>query len=435
MKDNKIKTGPINRRKFIKSTGVAVMGGATVLNMGFPTPLFAHRRNTLKVGLIGCGGRGTGAANQALNADPDVELTAMADVFQDRLDESFNNLLTLHPEKVKVSQENKFIGFDAYKKLIESDVDVVLLATPPGFRPDHLTAAVDADKHIFCEKPMAVDAPGVRKVMEAVKKSKEKNLSLVSGFTLRYDNKRRALFGKVLDGEIGEIKTVSSTRNGGGLWYKPREPEWTEMEYQMRNWYYYNWLSGDFIVEMIVHSLDMMSWAMGDKMPLKAVGTGGRQARVEEKWGNIYDHFAVEFEYENEVKGFNFCRQQTGCSSRNTVEVAGTSGNAYAGGNNFKITGKNKWQYEGEDNDPYQTQHNELFASIRNGKPMNDGDFMANSTMLAILSRMVGYSGQTLTWEEALNSDRVLGPDIEDYNWGLVYQGPEVAVPGITQVV
>ena len=435
MKENTLNAGKTNRREFIKSTGAAVIGSAATFNLAFSTSAFAQNENTLKVGLIGCGGRGTGAANEALHADPNVVLTAMGDAFQDRLDQSFDNLLKMHPDKVKVENENKFVGFDAYRKVMESGVDVVLLATPPGFRPDHLNAAIDAGKHVFCEKPMAVDAPGVRKVLDAVKKSKEKNLSLVSGFTLRYDNQRRALFGRVLDGEIGKIKSVSSTRNGGYLWYKPRQPTWGEMEYQLRNWYYYNWLSGDFIVEMIVHSLDMMSWAMGDKMPVRATGTGGRQARTDEKWGNIYDHFAIEYEYEDEVCGVNFCRQQDGCSTRNTVEVYGTEGNAFAGGNAFKITGKNQWEYQGEKNNPYQTQHNELFASIRKGQPMNDGDFMANSTMMAILGRMVAYSGQTLTWDEALNSNHVLGPDINDYSWDLQWPGPGIAIPGITKVI
>lgn len=435
MKEKQNQVEPLNRRKFIKTSGVALVGGAAVFNMGFATPVFGKAQNTLKVGLVGCGGRGTGAAAQALKADPNVELTAMADVFQDQLDKAYGILYKVHPETVKVTPERKFVGFDAYKQLIDSGVDVVILATPPGFRPDHLAAAVDAGKHIFCEKPMAVDAPGVRKVMAAVQKAREKELSLVSGFTFRYDNNRRALFNRVLDGAVGDIKSISSTRNGGGLWYKPRQPEWTDMEYKMRNWYYYNWLSGDFIVEMIVHSLDMMSWAMGDKPPLRATGTGGRQSRVEEKWGNIYDHFAVEFEYDNEVRGFNFCRQQTGSSSRNTVEIAGTRGNAFVGGKRFEISGLNNWRYEGEENDPYQTQHNELFASIRAGKPMNDGDFMTTSTMLAILGRMVGYSGQTITWEEAMNSTKVLGPDINEYNWDLQYAGPEIAVPGVTKVL
>lgn len=435
MKENTCNTGKTNRRTFLKSTGAAVIGGAAALNVGLANSTFARSKNTLKVGLVGCGGRGTGAATQALRADPDVVLTAMADVFQDRLDQSYDNLLKIHPEKVKVEKENKFIGFDAYKKVMESDVDVVLLATPPGFRPDHLIAAVDAGKHIFCEKPMAVDAPGVRKVLDAAKKAKEKSLSLVSGFCLRYDLQKKALFGRVQDGEIGEIMTVSSTRNGGELWYKPRQPEWTNMENQMRNWYYYNWLSGDFIVEMIVHSMDMMSWVMGDKIPVRATGTGGRQSRVDERWGNIYDHFAIEYEYENGVKGINFCRQQNGCSTKNTVEVVGTQGRAFYGGDRHEITGKNKWKYQGEKNDIFQAEHDALFASIREGKPMNDGEWMANSTMMAILGRMVAYSGQTITWEEAFNSNQVLGPATDEYHWDLNWPGPEVAKPGVTKVL
>ncbi len=432
MKENNIDLSRTSRRKFIKSTGAAVIGVAA---LGFPRPLFAQSSNTLKVGLIGCGGRGTGAAGQALNADPNVVLTAMGDVFRDRLDESYNNLLKINPEKVKVAEENKFVGFDAYKKVIESDVDVVLLATPPGFRPDHLIAAVDAGKHTFCEKPMAVDAPGVRKLFAAAKKAKEKDLAIVSGLCLRYDVQKRALFGKVLNGEIGDITTVSTVRNGGELWYKPRQPQWTEMENQMRNWYYYNWLSGDFLAEMIVHSLDMMTWVMGDKMPVKATGTGGRQSRTGEKWGNIYDHFAIEYEYENGVKGYNFCRQQNYCSNKNTVEIMGTEGRAFYGGNKHEIIGKNQWQHRGERNDIMQAEHDALFASIRNGKPINEGELMANSTMVAILGRMAAYSGQTITWEEAINSNKVLGPKIDQYNWDLKWPGPEVAVPGVTKVI
>lgn len=424
-----------NRRIFLKSTGAAALGGATAYSLGFPSSALGRSNDTLKVGLIGCGGRGTGAASQALNADPNVALTALGDAFRDRLDESYNNLLKINPEKVKVAEEHKFVGFDAYQKVINSGVDVVILATPPGFRPDHLAAAVAANKHVFCEKPVAVDAPGIRKVLEAAKMAKEKNLSLVSGFTYRFDEPRRALFGKVLDGEIGEIKAISSTRHGGTLWYKPRQPEWTDMEYRLRNWYYYNWLSGDFIVEMIVHSMDMMAWAMGDQVPLQATGSGGRQARTEEKWGNIYDHFAVEYEYDNEVRAFNLCRQQSNSSTRNTVEVFGTEGNAYVGSDNYRITGKNAWQYRGEKNNPYQTQHDELFASIRKSEPINHGDFMANSTMMAILGRMVAYSGQTITWEEAMNSDHVLGPESSEYHWDLNWSGPEAAIPGVTKVL
>lgn len=429
------KSETTNRREFIKSTGAVVIGSTIGLNLAFPQTGFPQNREVLKVGLIGCGGRGTGAASQALKADPNVILTAMADVFQDRLDSSYNILLKAHPDKVKVAKENRFIGFDAYQRLIDSGVDVVLLTTPPAFRPEQLTAAVNAGKHIFCEKPVAVDAPGVRKVLAAAKKAKEKGLSLVSGFTFRYDQPKRELFGRVQNGEIGDVKMVNSTRNGGGLWYFPRKPEWTEMEYQMRNWYYYDWLSGDFIVEMVVHNLDMMTWAIGSQMPLKAFGTGGRQSRVEEKFGNIYDHFAVEFDFASGIKGYNFCRQQDGCASKNSVEIIGSEGTAFYQGNVHKISGKNNWEYQGEKKDMYQVQHNELFASIRAGKPMNDGEMMANSTMLGIMARMAAYSGQNITWEQAMNSSQVLGPDFYQYSWDLKWPVSPPAIPGVTKVL
>lgn len=422
-----------NRRTFIKTTGAAMIYSAAALNMGFPNPMFSRSKDTLKVGLVGCGGRGTGAAAQALNADPDVVLYAMADAFEDRLTSSLEIMKKAHGQRVQVDKERQFVGFDAYQKLIDSGVDVVLLASPPGFRPDHLTAAIDAGKHVFYEKPVAVDAPGVRKVLTAAKKAKEKNLSIVSGFCFRYDLQKQALYGRVLDGEIGEIKSISSTRNGGELWYKPRQPEWSDMEYQMRNWYYYNWLSGDFIVEMFVHSLDMMTWAMGEKMPLSATGTGGRQARTDDIFGNIYDHFATEYDYGNGVKGYSFTRQQNGSSSKNAVEIAGTLGDAFYEGNRHEITGKNPWQYEGEKNDMYQAEHDALFASIRQGKAINDGEMSANSTLLGIMSRMAAYSGQTITWEEAMNSSKTLGP--ENYSWDLNYPGPGVAIPGVTKVL
>lgn len=425
-----------DRRSFLKKSGLAVLGSTLTYHSSFATPLFGSGKPALKVGLIGCGGRGTGAAAQALEADPDVVITAMGDVFEDRLEEAYTALVEAGGDRVKVDKKDKYIGFDAYQRVLASGVDVVLLATPPAFRPDHLTAAVNAGKHIFCEKPVAVDAPGVRKVLAAVKTAREKNLSIVSGFCFRYDASNRAIFGKILKGDLGDIRSVSTFRNGGGLWSKPRQPDWTEMTYQMRNWYYYNWLSGDFIVEQAVHSIDMMSWAMGDKLPVKATGTGGRQARIDPVYGNIYDHFAIEFEYENGARGYHFTRQQVGASGRNSVDVLGTDGNAIINiGNRYEITGKNKWVYEGEKNNMYQTQHNELFAAIRNGKPINDGEWMANSTMLAIWARMVGYSGQTISWEQAINSNQVLGPKIEDYAWDLKWDVPPIAIPGVTKVI
>ena len=422
-----------SRREFVKKSSAALLGSS----FAYPVGIFTETKQALlKIGLIGCGGRGTSAASQALRADPNVVITAMGDIFEDRLEKSYGALLKMSPEKVKVDKVNKFIGFDAYIKVLESDVDVVLLTTPPGFRPDHFAAAVTAGKHIFCEKPVAVDAPGVRKVLAAAKKAKEKNLSVVSGFCFRYDFPKRAFFGRVLQGAVGDIRAITTFRNGGEAWYKDRKPDWTQMTCQMRNWYYYNWLSGDFIVEQAVHSLDMMSWAMGDIMPVTGTGSGGRQVRTDEKYGNIFDHFAIEFEYPNGAKGYHFTRQQSGTSTQNTVEIFGSQGTGIIKvGNKYEINAHDKWNYQGEKNNMYQTQHDELFASIRSGEPINNGERMANSTLLAIWARTIGYTGQKITFEEAFNSVESLGPKIDDYNWDLVWEMPPVAIPGKTKLI
>jgi predicted dehydrogenase len=433
------KTNDLNstdRRSFLKKSGIVMLGSTLAYQAGFSNPLFSTAKSTIKVGLIGCGGRGTGAAAQALAADPDVVITAMGDIFEDRLEGAYTALTTIDAGRVKVDKKRKFIGFDAYQKVIDSGVDVVLLTTPPAFRPDQLTAAIEAGKHVFCEKPVAVDAPGIRKVLAAAKKAQEKNLSLVSGFCFRYDLPTRAVFSRVLNGDLGEIRTVSTFRNGSGNWSNPRQPDWNDLTYKLRNWHYQNWLSGDFIVEQAVHSLDMMSWVMGDQMPVKATGTGGRQVRVNEIYGNIYDHFAVEFEYANGAKGFHFCRQQEGTSHRNTVDVLGTDGSAFVNvGMKYEITGKNSWNYDGPKKNMYQVQHDELFAAIRSGNPINNGEYMTHSTLLAIWGRMAAYSGQTISFEQALNSGVVLGPKIEEYNWDLKWENQPVALPGVTKVI
>jgi len=421
------------RRNFIKSTGAAAIGGTIALNIGLPRSSFAMNSDTLKVGLIGCGGRGTGAANQALSADPNVVLTHMADIFQDRLDLSINSLKKLHGDKVKADKDTMFVGFDGAKQVIESDVDVVILTTPPYFRPKQLEMAVEAGKHIFCEKPMAVDGPGIKRVLAAAKKAKEKNLSLVSGFCWRYHTPKRETFSRVLDGAIGNVNSVYNTYNTGGLWLRDTEPDWSPMRKKMRNWLYYNYISGDHIVEQAIHSIDMMSWALGDVQPVKATGTGGRQSRTGEEYGNIFDHFAIVYEYENGVKGYHFSRQQKDCSGSYGVEMMGDKGRCEVncGRNRHTIFGTEEWKYKGKGNDMYQQEHDELFASIRSGNPMNDGEWMAQSTMLGIMGRMVAYTGQTITYEDALNSQEKLGPDeITDTT---EFTDPPVAQPGITK--
>jgi len=426
-----------SRRKFLKTTGSAVAGSTLALNFIPGKSAFAMNSDTLKVGLIGCGGRGTGAANQALQADENVVLTAMADVFEDRLSSSLANLKKERGDQVQVDADHQFTGFDAYKKVLASDIDVVLLTTPPAFRPAMLEAAVAAGKHIFCEKPMAVDAQGIRRVLAAAQIAKEKKLSLVSGFCWRYHTPKREIFQRINDGAIGEVHTVYNTYNTGALWSRPWEEDWSLMTKQMRNWLYYNWLSGDHIVEQAIHSIDMGSWAMNDMQPGTVMATGGRQVRTEAIYGNIYDHFAVEYAYPNGAKMFHFSRQQKNCSRAYHVEVWGTKGKAIIDviRRVDEIQGDNAWRYRGDGNDMYQQEHDELFASIRSGNLMNDGEWMAQSNMLAIMGRMAAYTGQTISYEDALKSNEVLGPKIDEYSFDFEFQGPPVAMPGVTKFV
>lgn len=420
------------RREVLKLAGAALAGTAFP-SIIIPNKAFAGMNSeTLKVGLIGCGGRGSGAAMQALKADPNVVLYALGEIFPERFNTCLEGLRKVHGDKVQVDEGRKFVGFDAYQKVIDSGVDVVLLATPPHFRPLHLEAAIKAGKHIFCEKPVAVDAPGIRKVLELAKLAKEKNVSLVSGFCWRFHEPKRAVFGKINEGAIGEVMSVYNTYNTGGAWSFPRQEGWNDLQFQLRNWMYYTWLAGDHIVEQAVHSIDMMSWAMGDVLPVSAVGTGGRQVRVDPLYGHIYDHFAITYDYPNGAKGFHFSRQQENCERSYLVETFGTKGRAMANCSRptHKIEGANPWEYSGAQNDMYQTEHNELFASIRNSKPINNGEWMANSTMLAIMGRMAAYTGKKITWDEAIKSNEVLAPDIT--SWDMPAPKVEVARPGFT---
>ncbi len=435
-----------SRRKFIKTAGLATVG--TIISPRVTlgsNSIWTSNSNTLKVGLVGCGGRGTGAAGEALNADPNVIITAMADAFGDQLQNSYNTLKEKYGAKVQVPDSHKFTGLDAYQKLIDSDIDVVLLAAPTCFRPQHLEAAVNAGKHIFCEKPFAVDSPGLRKVMAAVKRAKDKNLSLVSGFCWRYHLPKRETFSKVLDGQIGQILTAEASYDTGELWYKERQSGWSDFEYQLRNWLYYNWLSGDHIVEQAIHSIDMLQWAMGDVSPISVVGTGGRQKRTEKKYGNIYDHFAVIYEYPNGAKAYFRCRQQNNTTPAYAVELVGSDGKCVVDCRTglHEITGKKPWKYDDETKftdaeaykkskvrSMYQQEHDELFASIRANKPMNDGKWMTRTNLLALAGRMAGYTGQTISLEKALASNETYFP--ENVFWDMKYDIP-IAIPGITE--
>jgi predicted dehydrogenase len=424
-----------NRRDFLKTS--ALLGSALAAPSLLPGNLFgAPNSDTLKVGLIGCGGRGSGAADQALTADKNVVLVAMGDAFEDRLQTSLKNLQAKHGDKVKVSPDKCFVGLDAYQKVIDSGVDVVLLATPPGFRPRHLQAAVAAGKHIFTEKPMATDALGVRAVLAAVEEAKQKNLSLVAGFCYRYNDGVKAIMEQIHNGAIGDIRALYTTYNTGSVWSPfPRQADWSDMKYQVKNWYYYTWLSGDHIVEQAVHSIDKMAWVMKDEPPVKCVAHGGRQVRTAPEFGNIFDHFSVVYDYANGVKGFHFSRQQAGCYSDNSDYFMGSDGAAHivrAFSGPFVIKGKNNWRYrEEKPTDMYQNEHDEFFASIRSGKPINDGVRMAHSTLLAIMGRMAAYTGQEITWEQALNSKESIVP--AECSWDTAVTVPPIAMPGLTK--
>jgi myo-inositol 2-dehydrogenase / D-chiro-inositol 1-dehydrogenase len=392
---------------------------------------------TLKVGLIGCGGRGTGAAGQALAADKNVALTAMADVFDDKLKASLETLRQQAPDKVKVGPDRCFTGLDAYQKLIDSGVDVVLLATPPGFRPVHLKAAVAAGKHIFCEKPVATDAPGVRSVLETVEEARRKSLTLVAGFCWRYNLAERALFQRVHDGEVGEVRAVYATYYTGGVRPMPpagdRPATMSDLEWQLHNWYNFGWLSGDSLVEQAVHAVDWILWALNDQTPEKAVATGGRQ--IPGNGGNIFDHFAVNYEFPGGARGFLGSRQQAGCANDNTATILGTKGDGRELGFSGMpfIRGENPWKYAGPRPNMYQVEHDELFASIRSGQPINNGVRMANTTLAAIMGRMAAYTGQEITWDMALNSQEALVPAVLD--WKTPIPVPSWAMPGRTKFV
>ncbi|HVY69023.1 MAG TPA: Gfo/Idh/MocA family oxidoreductase [Verrucomicrobiae bacterium] len=423
------------RREFLK-TSTAALGGVVAANLSLMPRLAAQTDKTLKVGLIGCGGRGSGAASQALHADKNVELTAMGDVFENQLQNSLTTLKKEIEEKVKVEPANMFVGLDAYEKVLASDVDVVILATPPGFRPIHLKAAVAAGKHIFCEKPMATDAPGLRSVLESVEESKRKKIALVAGFCWRYDTQRREIFRRIHEGQIGDLRAMYSTYYTGPVKPMPtadkRQPGETDLHWQLRNWYNFTWLCGDSLVEQAVHSVDKIMWAMHDEPPVKCVAVGGRQ--VPANGGNIYDHFEVNYEFKNGLRAFMGSRQQSGCYFQNADYIIGSKGQGFIGGR-CEITGETNWRYRAEtpDKDMYQIEHDELFASIRKGEPINNGDRMCTSTMAALMGRMAAYTGQEITWEQAMNSEERLVP--EKFDWDMKIDVPPIAIPGITKFI
>jgi len=408
-----------SRRSFCKTTAAATTGIlASTLPLDAMSNVYDNKK--LKIALIGCGGRGSGAAVQALTADDKVELYAMADAFKDRIYSSLSGIKEHFGDSknIDVKEQNMFSGFDAYKKAIDL-CDVVILTTPPGFRPQHFEYAVNNDKHIFMEKPLATDAPGIRKVLELAKVAKEKKLNVVVGLQRHYQNKYITLHNKILNGNIGKIVSGQVYWNDGGVWVRKRKQSQSELEYQMRNWYYFTWLCGDHILEQHIHNIDVANWFIGD-YPISAQGMGGREVRNGIDHGQIFDHHFVEFEYASGAIISSQCRHQTGTASRVDEVFQGTNGSVVTGkGEMTDLDGKIKYKYPNkwdEDPNPYQVEHDKLFQSIRNSEVINDVQYGAKSTMAAILGRMATYTGKKITWDQAINSKEILVPDNLSWN-------------------
>lgn len=393
-----------SRRRFLNASGGTLLAPAIITAA---TTLRGQQKvdsnETLKVGLIGCGGRGTGAAAQALTADYNTKLVAVADAFDNQIESSIKNLSEQFADRVDVKPEMRFTGLDAYQKLLATDVDVVLLATPPGFRPQHLTAAVESGKHIFCEKPMAVDAVGYHICMAAVEKAKQKKINLVAGFCWRYSASRIEAYKRVHGGDIGDITSVFASYHTGPV--KPMPPasgrpkDMADVEWQIRNWYNFSWLSGDSIVEQAVHSIDKVCWAMKDTPPLSCVATGGRQIPAE--GGNIYDHFHVTYEWDGGVQAHFASRQQRGTHSEVIDVVSGTKGRLVLGKGQYPyIEGEKRWRHREGERQMHQAEHDALFAAIRKGEVINNGDRMMLSTLVGIMGREAAYTGQKINWKD-----------------------------------
>lgn len=432
------------RRQFLVNSSL-LTGAALAATLDIHRSAHAAGSDAIRIGLIGCGGRGSGAVANALTVAPNARLTALADAFADRMEGSARALKQKFGDRVVVDAAHCFSGFDAFRKLLDSGVDVAILAEPPHFRPLHIEACINAGVHVLAEKPMAVDAPGVRRVLAAGEKAAERKLSLVSGFETRYSETAREAVKRLHDGAIGDLISIEGVYNVGPLWHRGRQPDWTEMEFQMRNWYYFTWLSGDHLVEQHVHFLDFVGWLMREEPPLHAWGYGGRSQRVEPKFGDIFDHHSVVYEYPNTARVYAMTRQQSGCFNGVYKTVFGTKGQLRLGGNRrqsgiYATSGEMKWQPSPEADHAELNCFREMFSAMEAGRPINDSVAMARSTMLAILGRMATHSGQRITWEEAFASNKVLAP--ERYAWDAdppVLPRPDGTyphpIPGVTKVL
>jgi myo-inositol 2-dehydrogenase/D-chiro-inositol 1-dehydrogenase len=420
---------PVSRRTFVQTTAAAAAA------IALPGGVRAAGSDVIRVGVVGCGGRGTGAASDCMRGAEGVEIVALGDLVPDRLKQCREQLakrISQEPSlaaKYKVTDDRCFTGFDAYQRVIASDIDYVILATPPAFRPTHLAAAVAAGKHIFTEKPVAVDPAGIRSVLATYDVARQKGLGIGAGTQRRHQAEYLATIERLHNGAIGDVLSGQVFWNQGGLWSREKRPDWTDMEWQIRNWLYFTWLSGDHIVEQHVHNIDVANWVLGAH-PVKATGVGGRQWRTQPVYGHIYDHFAIDFEYPSGARVLSMCRQIDGTRGNVSEHFLGTKGASNAAG---VIAGANAWNWEKPEREvsPYVQEHTDLIASIRAGRPINELKQVAESTLSAIMGREAAYTGQEIVWDELLNAQQDLTPPQLAFGPIAV---PPVAVPGRTKL-
>jgi predicted dehydrogenase len=430
-----------SRRDFLKTTTAAATTAALATSL-LPGSAYAAGSDVIKVGLIGCGGRGTQAAENVLQSAQGVEIVAIGDVFEDRLKGAQRHLKDFaanddtakkNGNSVNLPDNACHLGLNAYQAVINSNANYIILATPPGFRPLHLEAAIAAGKNIFTEKPVGVDGPGIRKVLKAYETSLDKKLAIVAGTQRRHQQAYLDTLKRIHDGEIGELVGGRAYWNQPILWKRDRKPGMSDVAYQIHNWYGFPWVCGDHIVEQHVHNLDVLNWAF-NAHPVKAVGMGYRVPR-DPGYGVIFNFFAVDYEYPKNVHALSMCRQISNCADEVGEHLVGTKGQCHV--NAYNINGQRLFTQQAlrKHVNPYVQEHTDLIASIRAAKPLNELKQVAESTLTAIMGRMSAYTGQAVTWDMALNSTEELMPHLDKLDWNASLPEPRIAQPGKDRVV
>lgn len=428
-----------SRREFLRASA-GVLSGAAVASLTIGQSAYAAGSDTVKVGLIGCGSRGPGAAGQAMKADPGVRIIAMADIFKEHVLASRNDLREANPKQMAVDDDHCFDGFDGCRKVIDSGVDVLLIACASRFHPIYLKAGIEAGKHVFVEKPHAIDPVGIRTVIEACEEARKKNLCVVSGLHLRYDPAVVETMKRIRDGAIGDVVAMEVNFMRAPYVVKPHEPAWSEIQYQYKNWYHFRWLSGDDVLQSMIHPITVAAWAMREEPPVAAHALGGRSASFGNQYGDVFDHTAVVYEYAKGARMYGFVRTQNGCHGDTAVRLMGTKGRAYMVGQNV-IEGETRWEYDGPTvpGGGHQNEQNQFFAALRAGKTINNGDYMVLSTQIAMLGQMAAYTGKRLTWNAVVKSEFAYEPRTCDFSTEPPVKPDDkgdypVPIPGVTKM-